>query len=306
MDWNRIAAQKNAVKALSTVDPDRALELFGQIDIPTSQRPGDLPEDLRSDAADTVFDQYWHFKGRAGLEQLRSQARYVGDTGQYPYMAMAPILVELTKTKSDFSLSAMALFGDALTYYARGSNFPTEDHDFIAFLDEVWDAVPANLQLQGLELAVKHLLQHLKTSEGEIYSAKIGGKGGITRMQSEAEVELYQLLPKIRELNSRWAEDLVHENTFLAEANRGLGKACYGGSAVVRYDPSEIQPDRLAALKSRASEMADFNAAMNAASGSPDDALRMAASLDPGFKLQVYASVAAALGTNRADEAGQT
>lgn len=303
MDWNRIASQKNAVVALSAVDPDRAFELFGQIDTPTSQRPGDLPEDLRADAANTVFDRYWNLKGPAALEQLRSQANHVGDTGQYPYVAMAPILVQLTKTKSDSSLLATTLFGDALMYYARGSIFPTEDHDFVAFLEEAWDVLPENLRQQGLELAVKKLTQNLKPAEGEIFSAKIDAKGGIARLQSESEQELYELLPRIREINARWAHDLVSENAFLAQAGTGPRKASYEGSAVVRYDPSATQPDQLSVFRGWAAQTAEFNAAMRAASSSPDDALRMAASLDAGFRLQVYAKVAASLGTNQADQA---
>jgi hypothetical protein len=305
MSWNRIAFEKNAAVQLSAVDPVRAFELFGQIDTPAPLGSGDLPEDLRANAANTVFFHYWNSKGPASLEQIRSQAEHIGDTGQYPYVAMAPILIDFAKRNDDSHLEVLTLFGEALTYYGRGSNFTSENRDFIAFLEEVWNVIPRNLQQQGLQLAVKHLLEKLKSPEGEVYSAQLKSKGGMAQFQSEAEEELYELLPRIREINLKWAQELIEQNPVLAQAEGGTDKASSSGSAVIRFNPLEAQKGQLEGFRNQASQMAQFNAALTAVSSDPDEALRMAESLDLGFKLRVHAQVAATLGAEHGDRANK-
>lgn len=304
MNWNRVAYEKNALVALAAVDPIGAFELFGQIDTPIPTPSGDLPEDLRADAANTVFVQYWKSKGPAGLEQLRSEAAHLGDTGQYPYMAMAAILVDVSKTNDNSHLAASALFGDALAYYGRGSSFGTEDYDFIAFLEEVWDLVSHNLRQQGLELAVKRLVQKSKPREGEVFSGQVSSKSGVAQFESEAQQELYELLPRIREINPKWAQTLVEEHPFLAQTEAGTNKASSSGAAVI-YSGSEAQSGQLAALRGQASQLAQFSAAMAAASSNPDEALRVANALDLGQKSQVHAQIAATLAVEQADRASK-
>jgi hypothetical protein len=298
VSWNRIVYEKNAVVSLSAVDPLRAFEMFGQIEAPVPMRSGALPEDVRADAANTVFFNYWNSRGIAALADIRSEAERVGESGQYPYVAIAPILVEVGKRKDDYRNAAILLFSDALTFYARGSKFGTEDDNFLAFLDEVWTVIPGNLLQQALAIAVKHLLQNLRLPAGEAFSGQVNSKNGMAQFGSPAEQNLYELLPKIREIDPAWAKELIEGNPFLSQAGAGTGKSSSSGSVIIHFNASETPGDELPSIKNQADETARFNAAISAAAGNPDEALRIASGLSVGPKLQVYAQVAAELASS--------
>ena len=80
LDWNRVAIEKNAIVALSYVKSKRALDLLRTMSLPVSDGVG-FPEDVRADAAITVFQNYWHDRHPRGVPELRATALYLGQTG---------------------------------------------------------------------------------------------------------------------------------------------------------------------------------------------------------------------------------
>jgi hypothetical protein len=84
MDWNRLAIEKNAVAAVSYVKPDRAMTLLRSMDLPVSDGGGGFREDVRAVGATIIFQSYWRAHRPKGLPELRAEAAYLGQTGQYP------------------------------------------------------------------------------------------------------------------------------------------------------------------------------------------------------------------------------
>jgi hypothetical protein len=115
--WNRAALQKNALVVVAEVDPRRAVGLVGDIAQPPFDGNGasfEAPEDLRSDAARSIFERCWTSVGAESLELIVSTAESLGRTGQYPFAAMAPILADLLHARPK---AAAAILQAALSTY---------------------------------------------------------------------------------------------------------------------------------------------------------------------------------------------
>ena len=166
----RVAAEKNALVALSEVDAKTAFEMFPRVDLPFPLSDGRLPEDVRTDAATTVFAEFWkHNKSSSDLADLRSQADKLGNTGQYPYLGIEPILEDVIKQDE---AEGEAMFLQALSYYRRGSRIDREDDDFREFIDATWHALPIQLRRAALSASVERLINESKPRDGEVFSGK--------------------------------------------------------------------------------------------------------------------------------------
>ncbi len=206
-EWDRVAAEKNALVALSQVDADRAFELFKLIELPIPMPDGRLPEDVRADGATTVFAWYWKsHKSMKALQEISDQADGLGNTGQYPYTAMADIFEDIA---GKYPLKAEEIVMRSLASYRRGSKSEREDDDFLGFLDTTWKDLTPSLRRAAIEAAVERLSEKSNSREGEIFSGSAVSRRAQTQFSTKAQMNLYNLLPRIQEIDPEWASEIV-------------------------------------------------------------------------------------------------
>ena len=239
--WNRVAIQKNALLALSAVDPVRAMELFEMIDKPYPQRTGGLPEDVRADAANTIFQRYWKLRLEGRIDTIQSVARRIGETGQYPYVAIAPIISELAKAKDSRSVE---LFNEAISYYLRGSKIRVADQDFFSMLTMLKDQVPAPSLRSALEAFQTTVVSKIKNDADSKEFLQIHTDRGAVTFNNSSELLLFQAIPLLREKATDLLEELLDKQSSLRTKQSAAGAATLveGVFAEPSVPSSEISP----------------------------------------------------------------
>lgn len=289
LNWNRLAYEKNALEALSESDPLLALQLFDQMDNPIPTDSGSFPEDVRAFAAQRVFSAYWKKKGLAGLDEITAQAQQLGDSGQYPYVAMIPIVLDLAKSSQNRS---EALFNEAASYFSRGSRFDSANPDFVQFLNGVWDILPALLKHQGLQVAVDQLTRQQSTDADAAYRGKSRTKSADVQFTDRNKQLLFDLLPRIREVDGQWAKRLVDNDPFLAGAMESGG--IQRSSSATLQGISSASPAQMATAEGRLAQRQIFSQVEQQAGKDPDDALLTSRSItDPELQAIALADIAA-------------
>ncbi len=289
-DWNRLAIQKNALVALSYANPDHAMASLRSMDLPVELSNGVFPEDLRSDAAISIFKNYWFQKKPLGLDEVRSTAAYLGQTGQYPYAAVGFILNDVISHQktahSELPGIASSLLLDAYASYQRGSKFRNEDEEFVDFLQSLQTLLPPALLKSGVEIAVERLTLQKEPTEHQ-YISRIQTQKGATTFHSRADALLFELLPLVREVDAALADKLV-------ESHQALMQAGAAGSTVVASEGamivgSSVSPEEQehALQRSRAQEVREI------ASNHPEQALALSQTItDPALRSAAMADVA--------------
>ncbi len=113
--WGRSALQKNAIELVSEQDSSSALGMLNEMDVPPTGG-GPLPEDLRAWASRKVFVS---FLGSGGdPKRIVATARYIGDTGLYPFSAVGFALPLLPKQASEVRAT---LLNDSIAYLGGSS-----------------------------------------------------------------------------------------------------------------------------------------------------------------------------------------
>ena len=296
MEWNRLAIEKNAVMALSYQNPARAMAMLRSLDLPIAD--GDsFTEDLRSDGAVTVFQNYWRAHKPKGVSELRSTAAFLGQTGQYPYMAIQDVILDLAasapKEQKQLPIPAQSLLSDAYSSYERGSKFEIEDDEFVEFLKALKPVLPPNILRQGLELAVDHLLDPDRPHPQQSYLAHVQTEKGSATFQHRQEMLLFELLPLIREIDPNWAVQVIHRDPVLAQAEGNSGKEITaegvispGSSGPISEQSPGIQRSRAAA----AGELAQTN---------PDGALQLAQTItDKSLQAVALANISSVIASS--------
>lgn len=292
VDWDRVAVQKNALVALSRVDPVHALDLFASMDRPVPSADGSISEDVRAFGAQTIFGEVYKEKGREATDALRLQAQRLGQTGQYPYLAMAPILLELSKVDAP---AAESLFVEALSYYPKDFQIRSNNQEFIQFLLMVWKAIPPALVRSALQTSVEKLTGREELRENEAYQARVYTKAGTVAFQNPADELILQLLPVIRALDP----DLVSK---LKEARPRLGQSTNSGDSPQGSErvvvKGQAPPEVVTALQQRGIEQARLRYIESIVANDFQEALRLSMTLtDPGLRSVALALTAAHSGT---------
>lgn len=294
MDWNRLAIEKNALVALSYVKPRRAMTLLRSMDLPVSDGVG-FPEDVRSDAATIIFKNYWDAFKTKGFSDLRSEAMYLGQTGQYPYRAIRGTIADLAaappKQPGPLSPAAQSLVLDAYSSYQHGSKFQIEDDDFVEFLKTLRPILPASLFRQGLELAVDRLLDRDRQSDQQTYLAHVQTESGTATFHRRQEKLLFELLPLLRETDPDWAAQIVHRDPTLGQAAGNSGKEITSEGVV---NPGGTEP---VGEQSYGLEQGRAQAAGELAQTNPEAALLLAQSIsNPTLRAVALANIANTIG----------
>ncbi len=294
MSWDRVAHEKNSLAALAQVDPILAFKLFDSMDTTVPLPSGDIPEDLRAYAARTVFQEYWKREGPAALDVIRRQAARLGDTGQYPFLAMAPIIRDVDRENP---VEAQALFGEALTYYGRGWRTASTDEEFSRFLQELWNAIPLPLKRQALQRMVGHLTEESEPPHGQVFLSRAYLEKGTVEFRSRAKKLLYSLLPQIREVDPRWASQLVEADPALQRASAASGSTSFSEQLMI-HNTSGVSSAAISALQAMAFQRQKLVRIAKLASTDPSQALALSDALtDRALRAQALAVIAAGLGS---------
>ena len=282
---NRLLLQRNVVVALAPYNSKRALQMLREMDLPVPNKEGVMPEDLRVSAAGPAFRSYWKQVGRPGLPALRALAIQMGDTGQYPFSAMLPIILELSKREP---LQASSLIAEAQRFYDRGSRSNSADGDFVAFIEALAPDLSHEELRSLLESAVNKLAEKKKT-DGSFHVQVYTNKGSAI-FDSKSDELLFEILPLIAEIDPQWDKRLRSEDQQLAQA-AGVSGVIQRTEAVSVYGTSDATV--IARLSQEGMERARLNDIAGMAMEHPAQALALASSIsDSGMRSIALSDVA--------------
>jgi hypothetical protein len=218
--WDKIAAKKNALFALATVDSKMAMELLRTLESPPYPA-GDRPEDLRADAANSIFLKHWRAFGSKKISEIEETASWIGNTGEYPYQAMAFFVEELSRSRSEQDRNeAGKILASALNGYQllrqRAGGEPKEvyrnaNRAFVRILESGRIGVSKAVYGQALHVFVNDLLEDAakpnKNTPGDVYTPN-----GILHFDNEAQVLVYRVWPLAFEFDPTWASQLKKDH----------------------------------------------------------------------------------------------
>ncbi len=217
--WDRVATEKNALVPLSRINPNKAMQLLPQVEEPQPTINGTFPEDLRAVAAEDIFQNYWRAVGPHGLSAIESEARHIGVTGEYPYHAMAQVILELTKTQNTDHTEADHIFTDALKFYrGQSSKFLDRDEEFLSLLRSVGSSISSALLLEALHVFVDRITAPTAEREAETLRIQILAPGGVFEFNDRSKADLFVIFPMIRENDPVWAARLARQDPELLKA----------------------------------------------------------------------------------------
>jgi hypothetical protein len=201
-----------AVLAVSKIKVDRSMEMLLEIEPPRPRADGLQVPDLRAGIATMVFQRQWHKNGLAGLDAIQSTARRMGESGYYPYMALAPLIRQAANKNTE---RAAALTQDGLNFLSSRQSTELENQHVAAFLRNAADFMPAALMKETIEKLVKEA-QSVKDSSLQMQAQIADDKGNRAELSSTS-LMLMQLLPIIRRIDPEWAQKLEQDNAELRQ-----------------------------------------------------------------------------------------
>lgn len=288
--WNRTAFQKNSLETLSTVDPPAAFQLLPKVDAPSGDA-ADTPEDLRSSAAQKIFSRLWDTKGISALEPVRSEARQIGLTGEYPYLAMGRISERLVDQKNTDNV--LLIFREALDFYTKGPHVRSGDRDFVNYLEGEWQYLPPPLQEEALRDVVAHLTRQEDSDPKVTQTSRLVTDKGVVSFHNDKVALLYRILPKVRQLDPEWANRLEDEFPDLMQTASG-GKLQYSSDIRVANTTGASQGE-VATVVGTGLQVGVLNHLRQEAATDPYQAANLLPSLsDPELQSEALASLAAA------------
>jgi hypothetical protein len=226
------------------------MELLALVAVPQPNKFGEFTEDVRADAAATIFPAFWRAYGEIGLPQLERQAQDIGDTGEYPYRAMAFIVNELAASnQAKARTHAKAIFGTGLRYYKRYSKFQDEEEEFLDLLESGRHVVAKDTYHDALDSFIQHV-SVAKPTSGGIFAANIGTSSGIIRVADQNRQLLFRVFPLLSEFDQTWAQRLSENDPELKRAAGGI--QFLGAGFVARPQTKEEAEQQIGQLLEKA------------------------------------------------------
>jgi hypothetical protein len=151
-------------------------------------------EDLRSEAATTIFIRYLKAVGPAQIDAIIQRADEIDNTGEYPYRAMGLIIEELATKHADTTIPSR-IFDRALSHFQRGSPFTNENNEFFELLQSAQDAVPKSVFKLGAMAFISHLTAHL--NDKAPFRAQVYTPDGIVELDNPNMLLLLKIFPTL-------------------------------------------------------------------------------------------------------------
>lgn len=286
----RIIGQKSAVRYLSYFDPAYAMTLLREVAVQHAEPGQRLYEDLRYDAAVDLFVNYLEKIKPAGLSTITDASRYLGNTGQYPYQAMAAVVQRLPKAlkgdANNIKAETNNILSDALSSYSRETTYRNRDEEFLILLRSLLklqdSEVSKELVAEALKTYVEQLLQDRIDIDGDYYSHIYTATGNRIAFADRNHAFLFQVFPVIRRFSPDFATQLLQQFPELDQATDEL-KYISGGFVRSNLTPDEarqrhmiyLQESLVARVKQRAA--CDLNSASELAQQVSDTGKRVVA-----------------------------
>lgn len=238
----RAVGQKNAATCLSYVDPAGAMYLLSQVKFQPPVQGEWLYEDPRYNAAETIFANF----AKAQPLQLSSiveKARYLGQTGQYPYVAIAKLIRNLPIS---FRSQANLLLQDAISFYSDERGFYNRDEEFLHLLRLLKESsVDKKLAASAAAIFVERLNENPIHLPGDYYSEiHMPTSGKVISFVDRNRAFLFQAFPHIKRLNPALAEQLRRQDPTLNWASDNMTYVS-GGFVQGNPTPEEVTHQHL-------------------------------------------------------------
>jgi hypothetical protein len=291
--YDRVVTQKNAATAMGWIDIHRALQMLNQCEAPSATDSD--AEDVRDVAARTIFRRYWQTAGMSGVAKIQRTANHLGETGEYPYSAMVPVIQGVSEKDA---AKGSALIGEAVNFYERGSRFTMTNYAFIDFLKKVKPLMPLSARRQALEALVKALTSDSGEKDDRQWRIRVYTDKGVADFHTQNAQLLFDILPMIREVDPEWAQRLVEQHQELAQADAARGKVLNSeGGMVVKNPDNPPSAAEVAAKEQSLLELGRLDQIQEIAARDPNQALTLATSIgDPARHAMGMAYAAAGFG----------
>jgi hypothetical protein len=287
--WNRVAMEKNSVTSMSRVDPAGAIHLLASVENPVKD---DKSEDVRDSAADVVFPNYYRQKGLKSIAVIRRTSLHLGDTGQYPYKAIGTLEPEIYQKSR---IAGVDLAGDAIRYYRRGSEFQTENRDFVAFLQSTGAFLPPSILKEAVTLAFERLQADRAKPHPDFIGRLITSKGSI-QIKSSSTGLLAELLPLLRETDPELLTRTLDQDGDL-KAISDLGQQDAHVESLVVFGAEASSPDPR--VQTEGMEAGRLTNILMTSANDPDGALSEASTLTlTKYHIQGLAAAAGGFGSS--------
>jgi hypothetical protein len=232
----RTAAQKNAVAFLSNLDAPGSLQLLTQIPF-QKPKPGEFVyEDQRYNAAGKIFLNYLKVKP-GDLGAIAVAARSLGQTGQFPYRAIAALIDNFPPNQPGGDINN--LLKDALAFYAAETGFYNRDEEFLVLLQSVSQSPSVNKDLA--EHMAAAFVHHLDTDpiqlSGDYYAeVHVEPSGTVFPFVDRNAAFRFRAIGAIQRCNASLATQLIQQDPNLGQATTGELQYVSGG--FVQGDPT--------------------------------------------------------------------
>jgi len=207
---NRQAMQKNALVVLSAVDPKLAADMFKQQDLPDFKEG----EDYRVWAAGPLFSSLWRREQQKSLHTIKSLSIWMGDTGEYPYAAIAEVMLELSKTGHGALVNDLFADGE-YAYETSSRRFLGASQDYVDFLLRVHSIVDRALLSGSLRNLVSQLEDTILPDKPKI-QVRVDNRSGTHSFNSIEDGLIYRLLPLIKDTDPELAESILRRNRAIS------------------------------------------------------------------------------------------
>jgi hypothetical protein len=199
--------QKNALVILSRIDPVKAAELFRDQILPKKEIG---VQDMRPYGAVALFPALYEAQGLAAIDQIETLALWLGQTGQYPYSAMGALLKNVAQKDPDI---AQSLWGQATLFFKDDPGYRGTARFLVDFLLKTHEIPGQAVLASSVRAAVDWLEKRIeaeRTATGKRDSKILEMRTGEKTFQfgSEEELQIFRLLPLIRQIDADWAEQL--------------------------------------------------------------------------------------------------
>ena len=236
-----VLGQKNGASCLSYVDPAAAAEQLTQINF-ERPRPGQwVYEDPRYNSAQTIFNNLLTSSGkfppRRVVANIIAKAKYLGQTGQYPYLAVAEVINRLP---SSFKNEQNTLLGDAVGFYASETGFYNRDEEFLRLLQTLkTPSIDKTIFAQALTIFVQRLNEDSIHFPGDYYAEiHVKSSGKVFPFMDRNEAFRFQAFPLIERFIPGKAAELRHLDSRLTQAT---GTMTYVPGGFVQGNPTSTQ-----------------------------------------------------------------
>lgn len=272
--WDRMAFKKNAVVAISKVDPDLGMEEFAKLGPHPVDGQGLKPEDVRAYGARVVFLNYYRAHGHDSINRIQQESAKLVSDGAYPFHAVSLLFSDLPTTDKSAGADITNVYDTALHYYVCPANVENQDLDFFTFLQNARPIVSHDELKKGVNVFADHLTRKgcdTAVPKADLYSAVIETSKGKIKVSDQRKALLVRSFSFINEADSGLGTRLKSENAELANAD----------AAINQFYSTYYRPDQLPRIQAEESglQLALTNGIQKLRESNPAAALEMARSL---------------------------